>query len=280
MGSKSVQVEKLGLEKVWGRSRGAGVRVAVLDTGVSMSNALPPSRVQVMKADGGPSAPTADTHGTSSCSVVGSELADAEGAAPEAEVLAIQIATSADAIRAAEVVRGFERALTEGCDVISCSFTLHSWAGKKDAIANLVRQAHLAGIPVFASAGNVPSEPSLFPEEIQHAVVVSAHTTRNSAMAVRFNAWTDIFCLGDRLTVVNGSGLKRQWVGAKTSGATALVAGVSALALAAVSRTKRPKVGAALEGLLKATASRIPLPGGETGLRVDARKLVAAAMAI
>lgn len=279
MPSSSTQVAHLGLEKLWKTTRGRGICVAVLDTGVISSPALPTARVRAIRADGGAPFVTSDTHGQACCSVVASSAPNAEGAAPEAEVLSIQIATSADAITAAQVARGLERALAEGCDVISCSFTLQSWAGKKDAIAGLVRDAHLAGVPVLASAGNVRGQSALFPEETQNAIVVSAHGKGGSALQVNYNDWTDVFCLGDKLTVVNGAGLKRLWPG-KTSGATALTAGLAALALAAVPKAKRSKVGLALDSLLKNSATVFALPGGKTGRRVNAGKLITAALAV
>ena len=270
---------QLDLESIWSVTRGAGIRVAVLDTGVATSPGLPANRVRSIRADGGVPNVTADTHGTACCSLVASSEVDAEGAAPEAELLSIQIATASNAITASQVVRGLERALAEGCHVISCSFTLQSWADEKDAVATLVRQAHLAGIPVLAAAGNVANQQSRFPEEIQHAIVVSAHDTSGSPMHVRFNEWTDVFCLGDELTVVDGDGSTQTWSG-QTSGATALTAGVAALALASVADAKRTKVGIALEALLKNSGTRFTLPGGGSAWRLHAQNLVKAARKI
>jgi subtilisin family serine protease len=270
---------QLELESIWNTTRGAGIRVGVLDTGVATSEALPSSRVRSIRADGGAPNVTTDTHGTSCCSLVGSGGVDAEGAAPEATLVSIQLSTDANAITAAQVVRGLERALDEGCHIISCSFTLQRWGTQKDSVAALVRQAHLAGIPVLAAAGNVAHQPSLFPEEIQHAIVVSAHDASVAPMPVRFNQWTDVFCLGDELSIVDSDGANQTWSGL-TSGATALTAGVAALALASVPEAKRTKVGIAMEALLKNSGIRFTLPGGRPAWRLHARNLVTAARAI
>jgi membrane-anchored mycosin MYCP len=273
----SNQVVRLGLEEVWRTTRGAGVRVAVLDTGAWTSAALPANRVQTMRADGGAPGPTTDPHGTFCGALVGSSAADAEGAAPEANLLAIQIATRSEDISAVDVTGGLERALAEGCDVISCSFTLQSWGGQAAAIQDLVRQAHSRGIPVLAAHGNAPDDATPFPEEAPQAIVVSAHDEHARVQAVKF-AVTDLFCLGDNLTVVNGSGQRRTWTGL-TSGATALLAGVVALGLAAVPEEKRVSAGMAVADLLKASGASMQLPDGVTALRVDARRFVAAARA-
>jgi membrane-anchored mycosin MYCP len=281
MPSASSQVVRLELEPIWESTRGAGIRVAVLDTGVARSSALPEDRVRSIRADGGAPNATADTHGTSCCSLVASSGSGAEGAAPEADVLSIQIATQSRDIRAAQVVRGLERALAEGCHVISCSFTLASWAGHKGAIMDLVRRAHLAGIPVLAAAGNDVGQKSRFPEEIQHAIVVSAHDVNGAPLHVKFNQWTDIFCLGEELSVVDSDGSSQPWSGL-TSGATALTAGVVALALASAPPAKRAKVGIAMEPLLKNSGTRFTLPGatGGSAWRLHAQNLVQAARAI
>jgi hypothetical protein len=81
-------------------------------------------------------------------------------------------------------------------------------------------------------------------------------------------------------TVVNGSGLTRTWPG-KTSGATALTAGVVALALAAVPKNQRVSVGMAIEGLLKATAANeAPQADGSPVLRIQPKAFVDAALAL
>lgn len=74
-------------------------------------------------------------------------------------------------------------------------------------------------------------------------------------MRGRHTIWTDIFCLGDELDVVDGKGAPFVWRGF-SSGATAIVAGIVALALTPLPPAKRRTAGMALEGLLKATATR------------------------
>jgi hypothetical protein len=280
MRSTSTQIGNLQIEKVWKLTRGSGVRVALLDTGVRTSAALPQARVESVASDGGAPSATADPHGTFSGALIASEKRDAEGVAPEAKLLSIQITTAADTISAGEVVRGLELALQLGCDVISCSFVLRKLGSKADAIADVVRRAHLRGIPVLAAHGNEAGEPAPFPESVQHAIVVSAHRANGRPLPVNFNQWTDVFCLGEKLTVVNGSGLTRTWPG-KTSGATALTAGVVALALAAVPKNQRVSVGMAVEGLLKATAANeAPQADGSPVLRIQPKAFVDAALAL
>lgn len=274
--SKAHQIAYLQIEKLWQRTRGAGVRVAVLDSGVQTSAALPAKRVERLRADGQAPSPTADPHGTFCASLIASEKADTEGIAPEAKILSIQVSTASTNIAAANVASALALALARGCDVISCSFTLNKWGGKQQQILDLVRQAHLAGIPVLGAHGNTPGQVALFPETVPHAITVSANNDAGRPLAVNHNAWTDIFALGDRLHVVDTAGLRVAWPG-QTSGATAIVSGVVALCLSAVSKSKRARVGMAIEGLLKTTGTTM---ASSTQRRINAQKLMDAVIAL
>jgi hypothetical protein len=212
--------------------------------------------------------------------LIASQSASAQGVAPDASILSVQITTSRDRLVAAQVTRGLAQALERGCQVISCSFTLSSLSDQRSEISALVRQAHLRGIPVVGAQGNDPGQAAPFPEAIQHAIAVSAHDVDDEPMPVNHNRWTDIFSLGDEVDVVNGSGLTRTWTG-NTSGATALVAGCIALALAAVDPSRRVRVGMAMDGLLKVSARRFGTSSSDTPLlQLDALRLVESAIAL
>ncbi|MEZ4447002.1 MAG: S8 family serine peptidase [Polyangiaceae bacterium] len=247
---RSLQVRHLDIEPLWEVTRGEGVRVAVLDTGIITSPALPPERVSTMAADGSPQRATADLHGTYCASVIGSSKRGAEGMAPRAELVGIQVSLASGSPSLTAVKAGLARAIDEECDVISCSFVLDPI---DQELRDLVRSAHDQGRPLVAAAGNVPSLASAFPEQTAHAIVVSALDRDGQPLPTRRTQWTDIDALGDRLSVVDGEGYPQKWHG-QTSGAAAIVSGVLALAIATVPRSKRRKVGLALEGLLKRTA--------------------------
>lgn len=248
----SRQLAHLGIQALWEATRGRGVKVGVLDSGVNHSRALPPRRVQALVSDGEKQEPTASTHGTFCAAAIASELEGSEGIAPESRILSIQVTSGDERFSPLRVKRALRLAIDEGCDVISCSFTL---ARIDDELERLVREAHLAGIPVIAAGGNDPEAENDFPERVSHAIVVNALDTENNPLPGRQTIWTDVYCLGDRLDVVDGNGDPFEWPGF-SSGATALVAGVVALALAPLTPARRRRAGILAEHLLKTTAAR------------------------
>lgn len=269
----AVQVRHLELSSVWETTRGAGVRVAVLDSGVSTSDALPSTRVEAVRTNGDSQLPTGDSHGTYCASLIGSSQRAAEGVAPEVDILSVQL----EAITARQVIAGIRLALERNCDVISCSLNLPQLDGTEDELRMLIREAHNAGVPVVAAAGNDPTSVDLaFPDRFAHAIVVSAYDADLNLLPVRYGPWTDIASLGDALDVVDGEGRALRWPGL-TSGATALVSGALALALAAVQPQRRRRIGPALEGLLQTTAVRTQRADGSELLRLNVGRLVAAA---
>jgi len=160
-------------------------------------------------------------------------------------------------------------AVERKCHVISCSFVLPAI---DDALRDLVRDAHAVGRVVVAAAGNKPEDRAAFPEDVPHAIVVSALDSDDVPLRTRRTRWTDVYAFGGDLDVVDGDGLKRTWPG-QTSRAAAIVSGIVALALATVPAQERSALGMAIEGLLKSTATRVR--GDASILRINAKRLLA-----
>jgi subtilisin family serine protease len=267
-----MQLQQLGIEPLWDKSRGAGVKIALLDSGVWTSSALPADRIETVHVSGGEQKPTTSPHGTWCASLIASAEDQCEGVAPEASILSIQVVGDDGKVPPSAVVKGLTLALERGCDVISCSFVLPRLSSSKSSLLDLVRDAHLKGIPVFAPAGNQKGMPAEFPEMVQHAVVVSATTADDSAMDVNANQWTDIYAPGEGLDVVGGDAIPARWDG-QTSGATALMSGVAALMLASIPAAARPAIGQAFEGLIKLTSDPLSGPAEGTARRVNPQAL-------
>jgi len=250
------QVESLEVERSWQFTRGAEVQVAILDCGVHCSDALPQSRVSRLYCDGSDQRPVANAHGTYCASLIASADEEYPGMAPEASLLSVQV-TLTDGVPELEHVKsGLKLALDRGCDVISCSFVLPDI---DDDLLELVRQAHLRGVLVLVAAGNDPDALAAFGEKVPHATIVGATDRNGHPMHGRHTPWTDVYCPGAALDVIDGEANHRTWEG-RSSGATAIAAGVAALALAAVPRNHRANLGLSLEGLLKQSSSATPFP--------------------
>jgi subtilisin family serine protease len=276
MPSRASQIRELEIEPIWESARGRGVKVALLDSGVWCSSALPEGRVETLRVNGGPQDPTSNEHGTYCASLIGSSEEDAEGAAPDVSILSIQVISSSGTVEPENVAKALRLALDRGCDVISCSFVLPDMGPARAEIGDLSRRAHLAGVPLLAAAGNQAGLRADFPERVPHAIVVSACTAEHQAMNVNFNQWTDIFALGDTLDVVGDSAVPERWQEGWTSAATALMSGVVALILSGVPPSARARVGMGMESLIKLSGRPLAGPGGGTRLRVSVPSLLQA----
>lgn len=266
------QLAKLGGAELWRGGRGAGVTVAVLDSGVTSCIPLPESRLESVSDRGEPTERTSGEHGHNCACLIASEQEGALGIAPEARILSVLVTTSGGAYTISALKRGIRVALDTGSDVISCSLTLPR---SDRALTELVREAHLRGVPVIAATGNDPDVDADFPHVVPHSIVVGALDRRAQPMRGRLTEWTDLMTWGETLDVPTRTGTVKPWKG-ESSGATALVAGVVALALAPVPRGERLRRGQLVEGMLKATAVRSrsgAAPGG-TMLKLDAATFI------
>ena len=270
----------LDIATLWATSRGAGVRVAVLDSGVATPKSLPSARVKALDHAGKPSAQIHGSHGTSCAGLIAASSATCGGIAPEAKIESYRVTLGAGQVWPDHVAEAISLAASSGCDVINCSFVLpHASEELRDAVGDALGR----GIVIVAASGNEKVKASAFPEELPGLVCVGATRkgagkTQRPAAELRITKQTDVFAPGFRLRVPRTNTGCGDWDG-ETSGATAIVAGVVAVLLAAVPIAKRRTVGLAMEGLLKATADSLALPsapGGRALLVNPVRALTAA----
>ncbi|MFC6717221.1 S8 family serine peptidase [Natrialbaceae archaeon GCM10025810] len=169
-------------------TRGAGARVAVLDTGIDVDH----PDLELHTDD--PSDPTypggwaefdglgdrvegstphdTGTHGTHVSGTVagGNASGTSVGVAPEAELLHGLVLTE-DGGTFAQLVAGMEWAVAEEADVISTSLGA---SGRHDRLIEPVTNAESAGVSVVAAVGNEGPETSGSPSNVYDAVAVGA----------------------------------------------------------------------------------------------------------
>lgn len=260
-------LDDLGIPSLWQQTRGDGIRVAVLDTGVAP---IPDTfkSLTALAPDGSPATPgDTEGHGTACASLIASINEDAPGIAPDVDLLAIRVCVANSPIEL-DVRRAFQTAIDRKCNVISCSFTLGTPA---DTTLNLVRAACSMGIVVVAASGDDPNIASGFPERTPNVLVVGAYDSGKHPIPQRTGPFTDVFAPGTDLPVLLPDGQVGSF--GDTSGAAAVTAGVVALILSACRAQGTARVGVALEGLARATA--VLLPTGERLL--DPARLLRAA---
>ncbi|KAB2899185.1 MAG: S8/S53 family peptidase [Kofleriaceae bacterium] len=274
-------VSQLGVDVLWLRTRGAGVTIAVIDSGVArVGGAISNPWVKPLAADGTETAfGDDDGHGTCCVSLIASRAAAAPGLAPEANVLSYRASTASGAID----VRKAEVALRDAiarADVVSCSFVIPDAPA---SFLDLVRDAANAGVVLIAAAGNRDVVASSFPEQATDAVVIAGVSRGLQPLpGARRGPWIDVSGPGEGLPVLTRTGAISASFG-QSSGACALVAGACALALSLIPPARRRRAARALPGLLRSTARDLD-PGGNdpatgSGL-VDAPRLAQALEAI
>lgn len=281
-----------GFSRAWQTTRGAGVKVAVIDTGVDGSvpdlagAVVGGTDVSGVGAASGQK-PLGDAesanHGTWVASLLaGRGTGDGSGvlgAAPEASVLAVSVALgkamgpvgSDDQI--AEAVRW---AVDNGASVINMSLTRNTldWPPSWD---DAFQYAFAHDVVIVAAAGNRGSgttevgAPATIPGVLTVAGVDRQGTASFDASAQGITI--GVSAPSEQLVGANPGGGYVQWAG--TSGATPLVSGAVALVRAAHPELKAPDVIERIIRTAKAAGGAVPSPIYGYGL-LDAAAAVTA----
>lgn len=220
----SWHLHKFGFPAIWKRTRGAGARVAVLDSGLEEST-LAPARVGSYSLDGKPTVGRDRAgHGTSIAGLIVRHPRNPLGVAPEAEILSLSV-YHLGAPRPTQTARAIRAALDLRADIINCSFRLDEVTSElRDAVA----VANAAGVPIVCAAGNNSSHRA-FPEDLTGLFTVGACTKFLAPVAsTRQGPWIDVFAPGNGIRVVTRTGSSGVW-NRSTSAAAAIVSGTLAL---------------------------------------------------
>ena len=136
---------------LWQFTKGKGIKVAVLDTGVSKHRDL--GKAVVECANYTDEKEITKSHGTLVAGIIGAR--DNEfgvvGVAPECEIYSAKVLKNRGTDTIGPIIKGFEWALEKKVDIISMS--LH-FTGKSNEMHDLIIEANKRGIFVICSAGN------------------------------------------------------------------------------------------------------------------------------
>lgn len=197
-------LQRIGVPDVWNEfdTRGDGVEVAVLDTGVDADHPdidLAAENWAEFDQDGAvvDSNPyDVSGHGTRVSSIVagGNESGTHIGVAPEATLLHGGIATP-EGGTAASLLSGMDWAVENDVDVISMSLGI---GGYEDELIEPVRNAEKAGVVVVVSSGNANKGSSSAPANVYESIAVGSATPndeiREDSSGERIDtseAWSD-----------------------------------------------------------------------------------------
>ena len=157
-------IEMVGADRVWGRVTGAGVRVAVLDTGIDDDHPDLSVFGGASMVPGSTSWDDDQGHGTHCAGIIGARHNDAGvvGVAPESRLYAVKVLNNAGSGYLSWILAGMGWAEQNGMDVVSMS--LGSNVDDPDAPCTLAYQRaaerlDAAGCITVAAAGNNGRDP-------------------------------------------------------------------------------------------------------------------------
>ncbi|GIH27333.1 type VII secretion-associated serine protease [Acrocarpospora phusangensis] len=281
-GSQAAVLRTLGLAKAWQVTKGRGVLVAVLDSGVDPGHRDLVGSVRIGK-DFTEGANPSDVepvrlHGTYMASLIaghghGPGRGDGViGVAPEARVLSVRVILedeepgfrtfNAEARYEGVVAKGIRYAVDAGADVINLSIS-KDLATEAERAA--IRYAISKGVVLVAAAGNDGAgrrtAPFSYPASIPGVISVAA-VTSTMTRASFSNRNSSVMLSAPGVDILGAGPDNEYWVGRGTSQATALVSGVAALI-----KAKYPKMSPAV--VAQALASSAVAPGGARAARYN-----------
>ncbi len=251
-------------QAAWALNRGAGVTVALLDTGVAA--ALGSTVLSGRLVDGGNHAGDAASSGLLDCD--GRGTADAgliaghdgskqlPGVAPDATVLSIRIQSGTDtAPTPARVSAGIDEAVGRGAKVV----VVAAPCGDSAALKTSVRKAIKAGTVVVAAVGDDPGVKSSYPAQYDNVIGVGVQPTSGSDNPVH-GKFLDVVAPGSNLAGMSVNGHKYRLGVSGSAAAAALVGGTVALMRGASGSLPVATVVARLEYSADHPAAALPSP--------------------
>jgi len=234
-------LQAFGVPQVWAKTRGGGVRVAVLDTGIDANHPDLKGAVVAMRDFSGSLEGAVDRqgHGTHVAGTIAARQNQqgVVGVAPQCQLLVGKVLGDDGAGSEQSVAAGIHWAVSQRADIISMSLG-SSRASRR--IGEAVEAANRAGVFLITAAGNEGRPDSInFPARRRETIAVAA--TNRSGQATSFSSrgpQVDIAAPGEDILSTWPGGRYARLSG--TSMATPFVSGVVALLLAAERRPRAP----------------------------------------
>lgn len=161
-------LEAYGIPLLWRTTKGAGVTVAVVDSGVAPHPALQVEDYRNFSSDGN----VYDTlgHGTHVAGVIGAKSGAAKGIAPEAKLLSLKVLGHSGMGSNEAVAQAVRHATEARVDLICMSLG----SSRPDAqLHAAIKAAHAAGVVVVCAAGNDGAAVN-YPAAFQETLAVGA----------------------------------------------------------------------------------------------------------
>jgi len=180
---------------------GKGIKIAILDTRVKADHPdLKGAVVKSLNATAEPDTVSYGGHGIACAGIAGgrNNSTGVLGYAPECDIVAIKVMAESGSGNLADIVKGIDMAIAEGCHIISMSL------GTSSDVSSLrlaVKRATDKGIFVVAAAGNDGQVDSVnYPGKYENVIAVAATNQAGDVSAFSSMGWdVDIAAPGERI---------------------------------------------------------------------------------
>ena len=218
------------IDSAWKMSKGSGVKVAVLDSGIASHPDLEGSYVQAYNCSDCDSPEDKQCgHGTHVAGIIGARdnQLGVVGVAPECELIPIKVLGDNGSGSYSSIITGINKAMELNADIINMS--LGSSSAPPEALHNVIKQAAARGIIIIAAAGNDAGSVN-FPARYEEVIAVAAINKDGSfAKFTSHDGTVDAVAPG---VDIYSTFLKQSYaIMSGTSQASPFMAGVAALVL-------------------------------------------------
>jgi subtilisin family serine protease len=252
-------LNRVSFEDSWAFSKGAGITVAVVDTGVMASHedlagAVVPGTDLAADASTydpwGTGAVDPGGHGTHVAGIIAARANNGKGiagGAPNVRIMPVRVLTAAGSGSSADVAEGIIYAADHGAKVINLSLGGGAQVGMQIAIQYALSKNVLtfAAAGNYYQSGNTPTYPAAYPEAV---AVAAVDANLNHAVFSNTGSYVDIAAPGDNIISTYNSGPHQYTSMSGTSMATPYAAAAGALIYAANPKLTASQVLAALQG--------------------------------
>jgi subtilisin len=180
-----VGVQQIQAVPAWGCSRGRGIKVAILDTGIDLNHPdLRPNVKGAVSFVPNETALDGNGHGTHCAGTIGAVIngAGVVGVAPEASLYGVKVLANSGSGQFSWIIAGINWAIQNKMQIVSMSL---GGSSAPTALEQVCNAAFSAGVLVVAAAGNAGPPPAGqptsvgFPGRYKNVIAVSAIDSNN-----------------------------------------------------------------------------------------------------